>query len=108
MRNPRAILAFLVGLSALGALAVGAAATRFLEGIDFEAAALIPVAALLGLAALAFARGARFEYQRTLGRAGGHALAALGRVLGALALLFALTAALALAVFALLVVLEQR
>jgi hypothetical protein len=60
------------------------------------------VAGVLGYLALVFARRARGEHQRTLGRAGGRVLEMLGRVLGGAALLLAVTAALALGVFAVL------
>ncbi len=108
MRNARAVLALLAGLLALAVLAGGAAAARLVEEIGFEGALAVPVAALLALLALSLARRARYEYQRTLGRVGGRVLAAVARGLAVLALLLAVTAALALGVFVLLVVLQDR
>ena len=52
--------------------------------------------------ALRLARRARFDYQRSLGRAGGVALATAARMLGGFAFLLAVTGALALGVFAVL------
>jgi hypothetical protein len=108
MRNVRAVFAFLVALLALGALAAGAAAAYFLEEVDLEAFVAVPVAVTLAFLALSLARRARRLYERTLGRAGGLALARVGQALAVLALIGAVTAALALGVFALLVLLEQR
>jgi hypothetical protein len=101
--NPKAVLAFLVGLLALAVLVGGAAVAHFREEVDlYRAIAAVPLGGLLALVALSLARRARFEHQRTLGRSGGRVLAALGRFLGAVALLAAITAALALVVFAVL------
>jgi hypothetical protein len=103
VRNPNAAWALLVGLLAVGVLGGAGAATRLSARIGLlEAVGAVPLAGLLGLFALVLARRARFEHQRTLGRAGGCRLAALGKLLGGAALLLALTAALALAVFAVL------
>jgi hypothetical protein len=57
---------------------------------------------VLGFLALRLARRARFDYQRSLGRAGGVALATAARMLGGFAFLLAVTGALALGVFAVL------
>ena len=105
MRNPRAIWALLFALLALGALVGGAIAARLSDRVGFaEAVGAIPLGILLALVSLGLARRARWEYQRTVGRAGGGGLAAFARVLGAIALLIGITAALALAVFAVLAV----
>ena len=108
MQNPKAVLAFLAALVALAVLAAGAAAPRVVEGLDLEAAAAVPLAAVAGFAALWLAAGARRRHEVTLGRAGGGRLARAARALAVVALLVALTAALAFAVFVLLVVLEGR
>ena len=106
MRNARAVWAFLFALLALGALAGGAAAARLSERVGLvEAVGAVPVGIFLALVSLSLARRARFEYERTLGRAGGGGLAAVARVLGAIALLIGVTAALALGVFAVLALL---
>jgi hypothetical protein len=103
VRNPRAIWAFLFALLALGALAGGAAAARLSERVGFvEAVGAVPLGVFLAFVSLSLARRARYEYQRTVGRAGGGGLAAVARVLGAIALLIGVTAALALGVFAVL------
>ena len=70
-----------------------------------QAVGAVPVGIFLALVSLSLARRARFEYERTLGRAGGGGLAAVARVLGAIALLIGVTAALALGVFAVLALL---
>lgn len=104
MRNPVAFLALLVGLLAVGAVATaGYAAETRPEVSWLQAALAIPVVALLGFLALSLANRARRRHQRTLGRSGGTAVAALARVLGAVALLCAAAAAVALVVFAVLV-----
>lgn len=103
MRNAQAVWAFLFALLALGALFSGAAAARLSERVGLvEAVAAVPVGVLLALVSLSLARRARFEYERTLGRAGGGSLATLARLLGAIALILGVTAALALGVFAVL------
>jgi hypothetical protein len=61
--------------------------------------AAIPVAALLGFAAIAFARGARQRVELTLGRARGAGAARLGRALGWLGIYLACTGLLTLAVY---------
>ena len=104
MRNPSALLSVLVALLALGALAgAGWAANTLAEVSWLQAAASIPVVALLALASLSLAGRGRALHQRTLGRAGGELVARLGRGLGLLALLLALTATLALGVLGVLV-----
>jgi hypothetical protein len=104
VRNPVAFLALFVALLALGAVAGTAyvAQTRF-EVSWLEAAYGIPVVVVLGLLALALANRARMRHQRTLGRSGGTALAALARLLAGIALLCAAAAVVALIVFAVLV-----
>jgi hypothetical protein len=100
MRNAASLSSLLLALLALGVLAAAAYAARELPEISwFEAAAAVPVAALLAFFALAVATRARAIHQRTLGRAGGDGLARTARGIGILALLLVLTAALALAVF---------
>ena len=59
---------------------------------------------VLAFVSLRLTRKARFEHQRTLGRAGGKGLTTAARVLGGLAMILAITAALALGVFAALTV----
>jgi hypothetical protein len=68
-----------------------------------HAVVAVPLALVLAMAAVVLARRARMEHQRTLGRSGSRGFIALVRLLGTFALLLALTAALALVVFAVLV-----
>ena len=104
MRNRNAVFALLVALLALGVLGAAAYAAHLRAEITWlEAGAAVPAAALLALFALSRASRARAVHQRTLGRAGGVAVARTARGLGLLALLLAVTAALALGVFAVLV-----
>jgi hypothetical protein len=101
--NSRAVWAFVLALLALGVLVGAAAAARLMDQVGLaEAAPAVPLGLILSLVSLSLARRARFEHQRTLGRAGGAGLAAAARVLGMVALIVALTACLALAVFAVL------
>ena len=98
------MLALLVALAAL-ALFVGAgyAAREYAEVSWLKASLAVPVVALLGFFSLALASRGHGVHQRTLGRAGGAGVAGAARVLGTLALLLAITAGLALAVFGVLV-----
>jgi hypothetical protein len=101
--NTRAVWAFVVALLALVVL-IGAAAAAQLSGRVglAEAAPAVVVGLILAVVSLSLARRARFEHQWTLGRVGGSGLATTARVLGLVALIVALTAALAFAVFAVL------
>jgi hypothetical protein len=103
VRNARAVWAFLFALLALGALFGGAAAARLSERVGFvEAVGAVPLGVFLALVSLSLARRARYEYERTLGRAGGGGLTVVARFLGAIALILGVTAALALGVYAVL------
>jgi hypothetical protein len=68
-----------------------------------QAAAGAPVAALLGVAALLFARRAQRRAERTLGRVGGQGSARAGRILGVLGLCLAAAGAIAIGFYGLLV-----
>jgi hypothetical protein len=103
VQNPKAAWALITALLALGVLAGAVAGARSFEAVGlYETLGAVPAAGLLALISLSLARRARWEHQRTLGRAGGTGVAALARVLGTVALLIALTAALALVVYAVL------
>jgi hypothetical protein len=79
--------------------AVGA--TRLSRSYELlHAAAAIPVAAALGVLAILLARRARSRLAPTLGHPKGTRTARIGRVLGLLGFLLALTAAGSLAVYA--------
>jgi hypothetical protein len=104
VRNTHAFWAFALALLALGALAGVAIAARIASDVVglTEALPAVPIALLLGLAAVSQARRARNVHDRSLGRTGHPVVVALARGLAAIALIVAVTAALALAVFAVL------
>ena len=93
---------------AVAAVPVGVVLSGRLAGLDLvDAAWAIPVAAVCGIAALLFARGARGRIQRTLERAGGAGRARLGRILGIAGICIALSATIAVGLYELLVRLEN-
>jgi hypothetical protein len=96
-----AVAAALGSLAALGALVY--LARRFDEVRVMDAVIAVPIALALSFAAVLLNRRARAEHQRTLGRSGSRLFLGLARLLGTIAFLLAVTAALALAVFAVLV-----
>jgi hypothetical protein len=101
--NAKAAWAFLTALLALAVLIGAAAAAKLLSQVGLvEAVPAVPVGLLLAVASLSLARKARWESQRTLVRPSGTALTAAARGVAMVALIVALTAALALAVFAVL------
>jgi len=103
VRNGKAFGAVFLGLLALGVLGGGLWAIVLGDIQLVEAVGALPVSALLALVALSLGGHARAANQRSLGQMGGEATARLGRFLGGLALLLALTASLAVGVFAVLV-----
>lgn len=105
MRNIKAVFSVFFGLAALAVFVAGAglAWTRADIGVA-EAGVAVGVGVLLAFVALLLARRARFDYQRRLGRIGGSAIAAAGRLLGTAALLVGITAGLAFGVFAVLTI----
>jgi hypothetical protein len=104
VRNPRAFWAIVTALLSLAALAGAALAGRFFSDVVglYEAMPAVPVALVLALVSVALGRRARAIHERSLGRAGHPFVIGLARVLGTIALIVAVTAALALAVFAVL------
>jgi hypothetical protein len=107
VRNPKAVVAFLFALLALAFLAAGVVLPRIRDEIGpLEALVVVPAAFVSALIAIALARRARFDFQRTLGRVGGDGLAAAARLVGILAVLVSLTAALAVGVYAVLVLVQ--
>jgi len=105
VRNAKAVFSVFVGLAALAVFVAGAVLARVRDDIGLaEAGVAVGVGALLALVALSLARRARFNYQRTLGRIGGSAIASAGRLLGTVALLVGITAGLAFGVFAVLTI----
>ncbi len=104
MRNAKAVWAFVTALLALGIFGGAVVAARHYDEIRLvDAVVAVPLALVLALVSVVLGRRAREQHQRTLGRSGSRGFIALTRFLGTLALLLAITAALALAVFAVLV-----
>jgi hypothetical protein len=102
-RPASARLSVLAGLLGVLVLPAAIAATRWSERYELlHAAVAIPVAAALGILAIALARRARSRLAPTLGHAKGTRTARLGRFLGRLAVVLALTAGGSVAVYAVL------
>jgi hypothetical protein len=103
VNDTKAVWAFLTALLALAVLIGGAAAARLLSQVGLvEAVPAVPIGLLLAIASLSLVRRARGESQRTLVRPGGTGLTTAAHGLAMVALIVAVTAALALAVFAVL------
>jgi hypothetical protein len=97
----------LLGLAAVAAVPAGVALSRRSSGVRLlDAAWSIPVAVACGLAALLFARGARGRIRWTLEHAGGSGRIRLGRILAVAGLCLALSAAIAVGFYELLLRLE--
>jgi hypothetical protein len=96
-----ALLCSLLALAALGALVY--LARRYDEVRVLDAVVAVPIALVLSFAGVLLNRRARAEHQRTLGRSGGPVFLGFTRLLGTIVFLLAVTATLALAVFAVLV-----
>jgi hypothetical protein len=91
------------GLASVAVLPLGVYVSRFSDTFDLiHAGFLIPVAVVLGLAALALARRARRRTSISLAAGGGNGLATAGRVLGIAGLCIAASALVALGVYGLL------
>ena len=90
------------------AVPAGIGVARQTAGVSLvDAAYAIPVAALAGLAAILFARGALARIHWTLERAGGVGRARLGRILGGAGICFALSGSIAIGFYELLLRLEH-
>jgi len=90
----------IIGLLAVATMPAAVLATRWSRQYELlHAGFAIPVAALLGIAAFALARRARSRLAPKLGHPKGTRTARLGRFLGLLGFLLALTAAGSLAVY---------
>jgi hypothetical protein len=97
----------LIGLLSVATMPTAILATRWSEEYELiQAGFAIPLGAALGLLAVALARRARSRLAPTLGHPKGTRTARLGRLLGLLGFLLALTAAGSLAVYWLLSVVE--
>jgi hypothetical protein len=105
--NDRARMSLLVGALAVLAIPCGLALAAYSSRVDLiYASACIPLAALLGLLALALSRSARRYSQITLGRIGGLGLARAGSILGLLALYLAAMGVLSVGFFGLLLLFD--
>jgi hypothetical protein len=100
VRNGPAIWSLLLGLLAAAALPVTVVYAYTSDTLQLIWAGVgVPVALVLGVAALAAARAGTRRAQMTLLRRSGSAVARLGRLLGLLGVLLAGTGAIALAVY---------
>jgi hypothetical protein len=105
--NFRATLAVLSGLVAVAAVPVAVWFSRRSATITLiDAAWAIPFAAAFGVAALLFARGARGRIRATLDRARGRLRTRFARFLGVAGICVALSAAIAVGFYELLLRLE--
>lgn len=105
--NHRASLAVLLGALGVAAIPAGVYVSERSQSVGLlDAAWAIPVAFGLGVAALLFARGARGKIVRSLERSGGQLRIRTARVLGVLAICIALSAAISVGFFELLLRLE--
>jgi hypothetical protein len=103
VRNDAARGSLLLALVGIAIPPAGFAAARQLERVSLvQATAATCASAVHGLAAIMLARRARRNIERTIGRAGGHAAARAGRLLGLISLCLGLTAAFALGFYGLL------
>ena len=102
MRNAPAVWSVLLGLLATAAIPAAVVYADRSPSVELIwAGAAVPVAALLGLAAMGAARAGRRRAQLTLRRSGART-ATLGRFLGLFGLLFAGTGTISLVVYAIL------
>ena len=106
MRAPgsdSALGSLLAGLAAVATMPLAIYATRFFGAYELlDAGWAIPIAAALGLVALALARRSRIQSAVSLASARGLTVAGVGRVLGILGLCMAAAALVALGVYGLL------
>lgn len=99
MRNAKAVWSVVWALLSIGFLVAGAILARLQDEIGLLSYASVPAAFVAALVALSLARRARFDFQRSLGRIGGGAIADVGRTLGMVGLLLSLAGVLAIVVF---------
>ena len=100
MRNAPALWSVVLGLLATAAIPAAVLYADWSGRVQLIwAGVAVPVAALLGLGALAAARAGQRRAQMTLLRRSGSATARLGRLLGTLGLLLAGTGTIALVVY---------
>ncbi len=93
----------IVGLASVATMPLAVYLTRFSGAYELlDAGFAIPVAAGLGVAAIALARSARRRSALSLGRVGGGGVARAGRLLGIAGVCIALAALVSVAVYGLL------
>ncbi len=101
-------MAVLLGIAAVLALPVGIVVAQRSAGIGLiDVAWGIPVAASLGVLALAASNLARTRIQLTVGRAGGEGRARAARILGTVGICLAVTASISVGFYELLLRLEK-
>jgi hypothetical protein len=106
--NPRAVASAVVGALSVAAVPLGTVVARYFEEVSLVGSGVgsIPAGVLLGFYAIVLARRGRETVLRTLGRSGGGGMARVGRALGVLGICVAITAALTLLFYGLLLTFE--
>lgn len=105
--NPRAAWSVVLGVLATLTMPIAIFATRYSASYDLlHSGFAIPLAAGLGIAAIVLARRAAAVDRGTLGRAGGARQARIGRLAGALGVCMAASAAIAVAVYGVLLAVD--
>jgi hypothetical protein len=100
-------MSVLVGVLAVLAIPAGLALAAYSSMVDLiYASVTVPLAALLGLVAIALSRSARKHSQISLGRIGGTGLARAGSILGMLGVYLAVMAVLSVGFFGLLLLFD--
>jgi hypothetical protein len=98
--NPAAAWSVVAGALAVAVIPVAVAGTRWSNGYELlEAGYFVPLAVLLGVAAVILARRARVRDSITLGRAGGRGASRVGRALGILGICIGAAATVSLLVY---------
>jgi hypothetical protein len=93
-------LSVLVGLAAVATIPAAVVAAEFYDVVTLlESSVSIAPAAILGIIAILLGRRGRRHVERTLGRARGGAVSAVGRTLGYFALYLAVTAGISVATY---------
>jgi hypothetical protein len=101
-RNPRALGAVLLGLLSVATVPAAIAYTHYANRELLRAEYAVPAGFVLGILALSLAKRARRRSDRTIGRVGGARAGRWGRILGAVGIYVALTAALSVGIYELL------
>jgi hypothetical protein len=101
-RNGVAFFAVLLGLLSVATVPAAIAYTHYANRELLKAEYAVPIGFVLGIAALSLAKRARRKSHRTIGRVGGARAGRWGRILGAIGVYLALTAALSVGVYELL------